>query len=63
MSPKPRKKGLGTGTVAKALANLTTAGELVNPKDKKGYRLATWPPAPRYAELVRRGLTQERTNR
>jgi hypothetical protein len=28
--------------VAKALADLTVAGELVNPKDKKGYRLAGW---------------------
>ena|SRR5829696_4249527 len=32
----------GPGTVAKALADLTAAGELVNPKDKKGYRLAGW---------------------
>lgn len=32
----------GTGTVAKALAELTTSGELVNPKDKKGYRLPAW---------------------
>jgi hypothetical protein len=32
----------GTGTVAKALADLTTLGELVNQKDKKGYRLPTW---------------------
>ena len=33
----------GPGTVTKALAELTRAGELVNPKDKRGYRLATWP--------------------
>jgi hypothetical protein len=33
----------GPGTVMKALAELTRAGELVNPKDKKGYRLAGWP--------------------
>ena len=33
----------GPGTVMKALAELTRAGELVNPKDKKGYRLAAWP--------------------
>jgi len=32
----------GPGTVAKALADLTAAGELVNPKDKKGYRLPRW---------------------
>jgi hypothetical protein len=32
----------GPGTVAKALADLTAAGALVNPKDKKGYRLAGW---------------------
>ena len=30
------KAGHGPGTVAKALADLTTAGDLVNPKDKKG---------------------------
>ncbi len=35
-------KGHGAGTVAKALADLTSAGELVNPQDKKGYRLAGW---------------------
>lgn len=35
-------KDHGAGTVAKALADLTGAGELVNPKDKKGYRLAGW---------------------
>jgi hypothetical protein len=35
-------KNHGPGTVAKALADLTTAGELVNPQDKKGYRLAGW---------------------
>jgi hypothetical protein len=33
----------GPGTVMKALAELTRARELVNPKDKKGYRLASWP--------------------
>ena len=33
----------GPGTVMKALAELTRAGELVNPKDKRGYRLASWP--------------------
>jgi hypothetical protein len=31
--------GHGPGTVAKALADLTAAGELVNPRDKRGYRL------------------------
>ncbi|VTR91569.1 unnamed protein product [Gemmata massiliana] len=30
------------GTVVKALADLTTSGVLVNPRDKKGYRLAEW---------------------
>jgi hypothetical protein len=30
------------GTVAKALADLTAAGELVNPRDKRGYRLPGW---------------------
>jgi hypothetical protein len=33
----------GPGTVMKALAELTRSGELVNPKDKRGYRLASWP--------------------
>lgn len=37
------KKGHGPGTVAKALADLTAGGELVNPRDKRGYRLAEWP--------------------
>jgi hypothetical protein len=32
----------GVGTVAKALADLTAAGELVNLKDKRGYRLPDW---------------------
>ena len=31
------------GTVAKALAELTAGGELLSPKDKKGYRLPEWP--------------------
>lgn len=35
-------KAHGPGTVTKALAELTAAGELVNPLDKKGYRLAGW---------------------
>ncbi|MBP3957815.1 hypothetical protein J8F10_21390 [Gemmata sp. G18] len=35
-------KAHGPGTVAKALADLTTSGVLVNPRDKKGYRLAAW---------------------
>jgi hypothetical protein len=35
-------KNHGPGTVVKALADLTAAGELVNPKDKKGYRPAGW---------------------
>jgi hypothetical protein len=33
----------GPGTVMKALAELTRTGELVNPKDRRGYRLANWP--------------------
>lgn len=32
----------GYGTVAKALAELTAGGELVNPKDNRGYRLPAW---------------------
>ncbi|AWM35928.1 hypothetical protein GobsT_63380 [Gemmata obscuriglobus] len=32
----------GPGTVAKALAELTKSGDLVNPQDKKGYRLGGW---------------------
>lgn len=32
----------GPSTVAKALADLTMSGELVNPKDKRGYRLKGW---------------------
>jgi hypothetical protein len=33
----------GPGTVSKALADLTAAGELVNPRDKRGYRMPDWP--------------------
>jgi hypothetical protein len=33
----------GAGTVAKALADLTAAGTLVNLRDKRGYRLRDWP--------------------
>jgi hypothetical protein len=32
----------GPGTVAKALADLTAGGELVNPRDGRGYRLPAW---------------------
>lgn len=32
----------GAGTVAKALADLTRSGELVNMLDKRGYRLPGW---------------------
>jgi hypothetical protein len=32
----------GGGTVDKALADLTATGGLVNPRDKKGYRLPDW---------------------
>jgi hypothetical protein len=38
--------GHGPGTVAKALADLTAAGELVNRKDKRGYRMPDWPKPP-----------------
>jgi Fe2+ or Zn2+ uptake regulation protein len=36
------RKSHGAGTVAKALADLTSTGELANPKDKKGYRMPEW---------------------
>jgi hypothetical protein len=36
------RSGHGAGTVAKALAELTAAGELVNRRDKRGYRLPEW---------------------
>lgn len=39
---KDAGKGHGPGTVAKALAELTRSGELINPRDKRGYRLAGW---------------------
>lgn len=32
----------GPGTVAKALADLTRSKELINHKDKRGYRLPAW---------------------
>lgn len=35
----------GPGTVAKALADLTRSGEMVNRNDKKGYRFPEWVPA------------------
>ena len=41
----------GAGTVAKALADLTAAGELVNPRDRRGYRLPDWPRRPRTRSL------------
>ena len=34
--------GHGPGTVAKALADLTAAGALLNPRDNRGYRLPEW---------------------
>jgi hypothetical protein len=40
---KKAGKDHGAGTVAKALADLTAAGELVNTRDKQGYRLPNWP--------------------
>ena len=39
-------RGHGPGTVAKAQADLTAGGELMNLKDKKGYRLREWPKRP-----------------
>ncbi|WP_439626133.1 hypothetical protein [Gemmata sp.] len=39
---KAAGKRHGPGTVAKALADLTAAGELVNPRDRRGYRLPAW---------------------
>ena len=41
----------GAGTVGKALADLTAAGDLVNPRDKRGYRLPDWPRRPRTRSL------------
>jgi hypothetical protein len=38
-------------TAAKALADLTAAGELVNPRDKRGYRMPDWPRRPRTRSL------------
>jgi hypothetical protein len=35
-------KDYGPGTLARALAELTASGTLVNPKDKRGYRLPEW---------------------
>lgn len=48
-----REAGLahGPGTVGKALADLTACGELVNPRDKRGYRLPDWPRRPRTRSL------------
>jgi hypothetical protein len=45
------KRMRGAGTVAKALADLRAAGELVNPKDKRGYRLPEWPKRPQTPSL------------
>jgi hypothetical protein len=39
---KAAGKTYGTSMVEKALADLTATGQLVNPKDKKGYRLPSW---------------------
>lgn len=40
---RERGIGHGPGTVVKALAELTAAGELVKPRDRRGYRLPDWP--------------------
>jgi hypothetical protein len=37
------RAGHGPGTVAKALADLTKVGDLLNPRDRRGYRLPDWP--------------------
>jgi hypothetical protein len=39
---KDAKSGHGVGTFAKALAELTASGEMVNTRDKRGYRLPAW---------------------
>lgn len=39
---KDRGAKHGPGTVAKALADLTSSRELVNRRDKRGYRLPEW---------------------
>jgi hypothetical protein len=39
---KDAKAGHGVGTIAKALAELTATGELVNSRDRRGYRLPSW---------------------
>lgn len=43
--------GHGPGTIAKALAELTAVGELVNKLDRRGYRLPDWPKPPRTPSL------------
>jgi hypothetical protein len=48
---RERGTGHGPSTVAKALADLTAAGELVNRKDKRGYRLPDWPKPPQTPSL------------
>jgi hypothetical protein len=42
LRPTAGAAGHGAGTIAKALAELTAAGELVNTRDKRGYRLPAW---------------------
>lgn len=39
---KEAGKAHGRGTVFKALADLTKSRELVNPQDKRGYRMPDW---------------------
>jgi hypothetical protein len=39
---KDAKTGHGVGTIAKALAELTASGEMVNTRDRRGYRLPSW---------------------
>jgi hypothetical protein len=39
---KDAERGHGEGTIAKALADLTSSEQLVNTRDGRGYRLADW---------------------
>jgi hypothetical protein len=49
--PRDTETPHGEGTVGKELAELTRAGLLVNPRDKRGYRLPEWPRRPRTRSL------------
>ena len=43
--------GTPLGAAGRALADLTRAGELVNPRDKRGYQMPDWPRGPRTKSL------------